>query len=88
MGFKKGNTYGKGRIEGSKNKLSANKQWMQELLETDQAKFEAELKTLEGKDYCTVYLNLMDYIEAKMQRIELGTADEDEQKVWEISFRE
>ena len=52
----------KGRPKGAKNKIESEvKGLVSGFLESDYQKFEREMGKLEGKDYVTAYLKLLEY---------------------------
>jgi len=63
MPFKKGESGNpSGRKKGVDNKIGAEvKELISDFLETDYTKFTAEMGKLEGKDYVTAYLKLLEY---------------------------
>lgn len=77
MPFEKGHDLGKGRPKGSKNKVeSTTKKFLQDLIEGNTEKIEAELDTLTGKAFLDAVFNFMEYVQPKLSRAEVETTIE------------
>ena len=71
MPFKEGNTAGKGRVKGSKNKDNELKAFIKGLINDNTEKLTEEIAKLEGKVYVDSVLALMEYAVPKLQRVEV-----------------
>lgn len=77
MPFKK-NTSGnpKGKPKGTPNKItSLQKEFIQNLLDNQTNKIEMEINKLEGKDYLSVILDLIEYTLPKLSRKSIDNSD-------------
>jgi len=66
--FQKGKEKTGGRSKGTLNKATGLKQHLDKLLTDNFDKFKMELDALEGKDYVSHYIKLMDYTLPKLTR--------------------
>lgn len=73
MAFKKGTSGNKsGRKKGTPNKVTKlQREFIQSLLDAQQAKIKYELGRLHGKDYLGTVTGLMEFVMPKLQRTEL-----------------
>ncbi len=63
-----------GRRPGTANKLTRlHREFVQNLLDKQQGKIRRELKKLEGKEYLSIVLTLMEFSIPKLNRTELNT---------------
>lgn len=71
-GFQKGNTLGKGgRPKGSVNVATMEKRGLINFIkEEGKDKFLQEMMTLEGKDYCKIYKDVIEIAFPKQARVE------------------
>lgn len=78
-GFEKGNTLGKGRPKGAKNKASIiAKEALEGIVANPSIieKLQEELLNLEGKDFVTCYAKLAEFVVPKKAEIEHDVKDE------------
>lgn len=70
--FKPGNTIGKGRPPGAKNKRTEQwEQFVEYCMTGGLDKFRKALDSLKDKDYIEAYLKLLEYHQPKLQRSEV-----------------
>lgn len=75
-----------GRKKGVQNKDKGMKAWVRDMLSENTERMEEELSKLEGKDYTSTYISLMEYAVPKMARVEVeGKVDAN---VFTIGFGE
>ena len=73
MPFKENNKHGKGRPPGKPNKLSRSaKAMIESVLNNNEMKFNQEMDGLKGYSFCKVYLELLQYVAAKMRSIDVS----------------
>lgn len=71
MGFEKGNKLGRGRPKGSVGIATLEKRGLVEFIkEEGKDQFLRELQTLEGKDYCKIYKDVIEIAFPKQARVE------------------
>lgn len=71
MAFEKGNTYGKGRPKGSKNKNSIGlRMFFQEFLDTYKEELFKEFPELDSKDKFKVFLDMAKYVTPSLRAVE------------------
>ena len=72
MGFEKGNTYGKGRIRGSKNNATKDiKEAFKTLVENNLETLQEDLDTLDPKDRLRFILDLAGFVIPKMKATQI-----------------
>lgn len=82
MPFEEGNSLGKGRPKGAENKEKKQlREFINNILEEDQAKFKEELSKLTGIYYINTILALMEYSVPKLARVENVGDKEQEIKI-------
>lgn len=88
MGRKKGTEKTGGRQAGTPNKVTSSvRDWLQQIIDGNRKKFEADLETLEPVDRVKVISNLLQYIVPKVQSVSPEEALENElQKIRELLF--
>lgn len=80
-GFQKGNLHGKGRPVGSKNFATLEKRGLIDYLKNEGAdKFIQELHTLEGKEFCSAYIPVIEIAFPKQSRVDMDVKS-DGQKI-------
>ena len=74
MPFKPGQSGNKaGRPAGVPNKLSRSaKSMIESVLNNNEMKFNQEMDSLKGYSFCKVYLELLQYVAAKMRSIDVS----------------
>lgn len=76
MPFKVGHALGKGRPKGSSNVATLEKKGLINFLKEEGAeKFIRELNTLEGKEYCSAYIPVVEMAFPKLARTEITGKD-------------
>lgn len=81
MPFEKGHNHGKGRPKGAANKETKQlREFLAEVADKNQAKFNQELNKLEGRDYINAYLTMLEYCTPKLQRAEIQ-----QNHTWDLS---
>lgn len=91
MPFKKGESGNpNGRRSGSENKETKKlRQFLADVLDNNQQRFEQELLALESKDFIAAYSNLLEYCTPKLQRTELtGDKENPVQAVFKVAGQE
>lgn len=69
--FTKGNNLGKGRPKGAENKETRRlREFLGDLLEGNQERFEQELLSLKGEKFVFAFSNLLEYSTPKLNRTE------------------
>lgn len=88
MGRKKGTEKTGGRIAGTPNKVTSSvRDWIQQIIDGNRDKFEADLNALEPIDRVKVISNLLQYIVPKVQSVSPEEALEAElHKIRELLF--
>lgn len=87
MPFTKGNKHGNGRPKGSKNIETIEKRnLIGYIKEQGVEKFLQELETLEGKEYCKIYKDIVELAFPKLSRTELSGDLEEKHKPILVKF--
>lgn len=74
MPFKKGQSGNlKGKPKGANKRTLLLKNFAQIIVEQGTDKFNEELDKLKGKDYVYAFMNLMEYVKPKLQRVTMET---------------